>query len=79
MLGMIDQCPSFDLLQNVDGLHHKALRQSGSTEWPEDRIYKTHLELHGTLHVRYPNPTSARSVYSHPSFVRECTVVEVTA
>ncbi|KAH6915948.1 DHS-like NAD/FAD-binding domain-containing protein [Coprinopsis sp. MPI-PUGE-AT-0042] len=38
------------ITQNVDGLHHKALRQGARSLWPEDRIKQTILELHGTLH-----------------------------
>lgn len=38
------------LLQNVDGLHQKALRQA---DWSPTRIQDAILELHGTLRVRY--------------------------
>ncbi|EAU90484.2 hypothetical protein CC1G_00868 [Coprinopsis cinerea okayama7 len=38
------------ITQNVDGLHHKALQQSGDPAWTGDRINRHILELHGTLH-----------------------------
>ncbi|TFK29682.1 DHS-like NAD/FAD-binding domain-containing protein [Coprinopsis marcescibilis] len=38
------------ITQNVDGLHHKALRQAGGGRWPESQILERILELHGTLH-----------------------------
>ncbi|KJA28037.1 hypothetical protein HYPSUDRAFT_130163 [Hypholoma sublateritium FD-334 SS-4] len=38
------------ITQNVDGLHHKAIRNTTGTQWPPDRIQKSILELHGTLH-----------------------------
>ncbi|KAF9477605.1 DHS-like NAD/FAD-binding domain-containing protein [Pholiota conissans] len=36
--------------QNVDGLHHKALQNTTGLNWSADRIQKSILELHGTLH-----------------------------
>ncbi|PPQ69834.1 hypothetical protein CVT26_014212 [Gymnopilus dilepis] len=36
---------------NVDGLHHKALRQIASGSWDPSHILNNILELHGTLHV----------------------------
>jgi hypothetical protein len=36
------------ITQNVDGLHHKALR----SVWNEKKIEERILELHGSLHVR---------------------------
>jgi len=38
-------------LQNVDGLHHKALRSSAPLYWTTSRLQDNILELHGTLHV----------------------------
>jgi len=37
--------------QNVDGLHHKALRSSAPLYWTTSRLRDNILELHGTLHV----------------------------
>uniref|UniRef100_A0A8H8CIN6 Deacetylase sirtuin-type domain-containing protein n=1 Tax=Psilocybe cubensis TaxID=181762 RepID=A0A8H8CIN6_PSICU len=38
------------ITQNVDGLHHKALRKAATTHWDSMRIQENILELHGTLH-----------------------------
>ncbi|GLB41678.1 putative sir2 family protein [Lyophyllum shimeji] len=39
------------ITQNVDGLHHKALRQAAPYEWGPVRLQEAILELHGTLHT----------------------------
>ncbi|KAF8966357.1 DHS-like NAD/FAD-binding domain-containing protein [Flammula alnicola] len=38
------------ITQNVDGLHHKALRNTAALGWNSSRIRDSILELHGTLH-----------------------------
>ncbi|KAF8075105.1 DHS-like NAD/FAD-binding domain-containing protein [Lyophyllum atratum] len=38
------------ITQNVDGLHHKALRQAANYHWGPARLQESILELHGTLH-----------------------------
>ena len=45
------------ITQNVDGLHHKAIKHV----WDEPRRNKSILELHGTLHVCSPYELPARS------------------
>jgi NAD-dependent SIR2 family protein deacetylase len=40
-------------MQNVDGLHQKALRQKADSVWTSTRVQNAVLELHGTLHVSY--------------------------
>ncbi|KAF9563089.1 DHS-like NAD/FAD-binding domain-containing protein [Agrocybe pediades] len=38
------------ITQNVDGLHHKALQLSATTNWNPSSLKEDILELHGTLH-----------------------------
>ncbi|PPQ67858.1 hypothetical protein CVT25_010297 [Psilocybe cyanescens] len=38
------------ITQNVDGLHHKALRETAALHWNSARMQENILELHGTLH-----------------------------
>ncbi|RDB23335.1 NAD-dependent protein deacylase SIR4 [Hypsizygus marmoreus] len=38
------------ITQNVDGLHHKALRHAAGFDWGPSRLQHAILELHGTLH-----------------------------
>lgn len=46
------------ITQNVDGLHHKSLRQV----WDDVRMEHEILELHGTLHVRLASIPDIRSI-----------------